>query len=107
MRAMEGTISRSGEGRTMLLRCEGLEPPMSQLGHLQTSPARRTKVCSTLESGHPDIRRGCRLRANKRRALEMKEAAEAALIQQLSVPHAATKAVNGFSLRYRSEATTH
>jgi hypothetical protein len=30
---MQGRISRFSEGRTMLLRCERLEPPMSQMGH--------------------------------------------------------------------------
>jgi hypothetical protein len=29
---MQGRISRFSEGRTMLLRCERLEPPMSQMG---------------------------------------------------------------------------
>ena len=33
MHAIEGTISRFSDGTTMLLRCEGLEPPVSHLGH--------------------------------------------------------------------------
>jgi len=35
--AIEGMISRFGDGTTMLLRCEGLEPPMSHLGHSHRS----------------------------------------------------------------------
>jgi hypothetical protein len=30
---IEGTISRFSEGTNTLLRCESLEPPVSQLGH--------------------------------------------------------------------------
>jgi hypothetical protein len=36
MHAIEGTISRFSEGTNNALRCESLEPPMSQLGHWQT-----------------------------------------------------------------------
>jgi hypothetical protein len=34
---IDGTISRFSEGTNKLLRRESLEPPMSQLGHFQTS----------------------------------------------------------------------
>src|SRR5262245_45066118 len=34
--ATEGTISRFTEGRTMLLRCESLRPPMSQSGQIRS-----------------------------------------------------------------------
>jgi hypothetical protein len=34
--AIERTISRFSDGAKMLLRCERLEPPMSQLGHTRS-----------------------------------------------------------------------
>ena len=37
----------------MLLHCESLEPPMSQLGHLQTLRRRLNSFRFTRESGHP------------------------------------------------------
>src|SRR5258708_2801309 len=46
-----GTIPRFSEGRTMVLRCERLEPPMSQLGHGETNSLQSFPVRSIFNNG--------------------------------------------------------
>ena len=52
MHAIEGTISRFSEGTNNALRCESLEPPMSQLGHKQSLRRRLGQVRFPPQSGH-------------------------------------------------------
>ena len=48
---MQGRYHALAKERTMLLRCESLEPPMSQLGHSRRSGDVRVSSAHSPESG--------------------------------------------------------
>jgi hypothetical protein len=64
--AIEGTISRFSDGTTMLLRCEGLEPPMSHLGQPLPSQDFRDTAALSPETGHRSARLAWQKSASRR-----------------------------------------
>jgi hypothetical protein len=53
----------------MLLRCESLDPPMSQLGQNAKYSLRADVFRSTPKTGHRSMQSACPFRANRRQTL--------------------------------------